>query len=176
MATAQPTCVHDHARRRAVYAPLVLIHDGKLPSRLDFARCTGRRSMGYLKTCTEANLSLTEMSGGVEVRAHRAALIWMRVRWGDPITCITIRMQSAGFAAIEVEDSCYEASAPSHRDRAYYSLELMIASEGMPGGKRSREFLIIARTNAARGEGLDEALRRGEAMHKAARMCCWCCQ
>jgi methylisocitrate lyase len=33
--------------------------------------------------------------------------------------------------------------------------------------RRSREFLIIARTNAARGEGLDEALRRGEAMHRA---------
>ena len=47
-------------------------------------------------------------------------------------------------------------------------LELMVAKvREAVAARRSTEFLVIARTNAVRGAGMDEALRRGEAMKAA---------
>jgi methylisocitrate lyase len=130
--------------------------------------------MGYLKTCTEANLSLTEMvQAGVEVRAASPLPLILdgACGWGDPMHMHhTISMaEAAGFSAIEVEDQLLPKRAHHHIGIEHIvPLELMIAKlKACLAARRSREFLIIARTTAARGEGLDEALRRGEAMHRA---------
>jgi 2-methylisocitrate lyase-like PEP mutase family enzyme len=91
--------------------------------------------------------------------------------WGDPMHMHhTIRMaEAAGFAAIEVEDQLLPKRAHHHIGIEHIiPLDLMLAKvRECLAARRSRDFLIIARTNAARSEGLDEALRRGEAMHKA---------
>ncbi len=159
-----------------VFAPLVLNPlMAKLAEQAGFrALYLGGGSMGYLKTCTEANLSLTEMvQAGVEVRAASALPLILdgACGWGDPMHMHhTITMaEAAGFAAIEVEDQLLPKRAHHHIGIEHIvPLELMVAKvKECLAARRTREFLIIARTNAARSEGIDEALRRGEAMHKA---------
>ena len=159
-----------------VYAPLVLNPVmAMLAEQAGFrALYLGGGSMGYLKTCTEANLSLTEMiQAGVEVRAASPLPLILdgACGWGDPMHMHhTIRMaEAAGFAAIEVEDQLLPKRAHHHIGIEHViPLDLMLAKvRECLAARRTREFLIIARTNAARGEGLDGALRRGEAMHKA---------
>jgi 2-methylisocitrate lyase-like PEP mutase family enzyme len=159
-----------------VYAPLVLNPlMAKLAQQAGFrALYLGGGSMGYLKACTEANLSLTEMvQAGVEVRAASPLPLILdgACGWGDPMHMHhTITMaEAAGFAAIEVEDQLLPKRAHHHIGIEHVvPLELMVAKvKECLAARRSREFLIIARTNAARSVGVDEALRRGEAMHKA---------
>ena len=84
-----------------VYAPLVLNPlMAMLAEQAGFrALYLGGGSMGYLKTCTEANLSLTEMiQAGVEVRAASPLPLILdgACGWGDPMHMHhTIRMAEA---------------------------------------------------------------------------------
>lgn len=134
----------------------------------------GGGSTGYLKCVTEANLNLSEMcQAALDIRTvSRLPLILDGAcGWGDPMHMHrTIGMtEAAGFAAIEIEDQILPKRAHHH-----IGLEHIIPTELMVekiketiAARRSKDFLIIARTNAARGEGLDEALRRADAFRRA---------
>jgi len=76
--------------------------------------------------------------------------------------------EAAGAAAIQLEDQEFPKKCGHTPNRRVISLEdaaqkIRVAAES----RSSRNFLIIARTDARAGLGLDEALRRGEAFAKA---------
>jgi methylisocitrate lyase len=134
----------------------------------------GGGSMGYVKCGTEANLSLTEMvQAGIDIRTVCSLPLILdgACGWGDPMHVNrTIRMsEAAGFSAIEIEDQILPKRAHHH-----IGIEHIIPTDAMVAkireavaSRRDPNFFIIARTNAARMHGIDEALRRGEAYRRA---------
>jgi 2-methylisocitrate lyase-like PEP mutase family enzyme len=132
--------------------------------------------MGYVNCGTEANLSLTQMTqAGAEVMAQSALPLILdgTCGWGDPMHVRhSVRVaEAAGFAAIEIEDQLIPKRAHHHIGIEHLiPRELMVAKvEAAVAARRDDDFLIIARTNAARKatNDMDEALRRGEAFHRA---------
>jgi 2-methylisocitrate lyase-like PEP mutase family enzyme len=164
------------ARDVPVVAPLVLDPiSAKLAESAGFeAMYLGGGSMGYLKTATEANLSLTEMAqAALEIRTASSLPLILdgTCGWGDPMHLHhTIAMsEAAGFAAIEIEDQLLPKRAHHHID-----VEHLIPTELMTqkiaeavAARRDPAFIIVARTNACRTDNLDEALRRAEAYKRA---------
>lgn len=154
-----------------VFAPLALN-----PMMARMAEQAGARALylgggasGYQNVFTEANLTVTEMAhAGLEIGAAcRLPLILDGAcGWGDPMHMHrTIPLaETAGFQAIEIEDQILPKRAHHH-----IGIEHIIPAEEMAAKvreavavRRSRDFLIIARTNATRMHGLDDALRRAE--------------
>ena len=136
----------------------------------------GGGSTGYLKAVTEANLSLTEMAAAaLDIRTvcDLPLILDGACGWGDPMHMDrTIGMsEAAGFAAIEIEDQILPKRAHHHIGIEHLiPTELMVAKiKQSLAARRNSDFVVIARTNAARNPklGLDEALRRGEAFRKA---------
>jgi methylisocitrate lyase len=91
--------------------------------------------------------------------------------WGDPmhISRTIALAQAAGFAAIEIEDQLLPRRVAHH-----VGIEHLVPTEFMVekiraaiAARTDPGFIIVARTNARRIYGLDEALRRGEAFNKA---------
>jgi 2-methylisocitrate lyase-like PEP mutase family enzyme len=134
----------------------------------------GGGPLGYLKCITEANISLPEMVDvGLEIRSACSLPLVLdgTCGWGDPMHLHhTIAMaEAAGFAGIEIEDQPLPKRAHHH-----VGVEHLIPSELMEAkireavrARKNPEFVIIGRTNAARCHSVEEALRRGEAYHKA---------
>ncbi len=134
----------------------------------------GGGAMGYVTCFTEANLTLTEMvQAGLAIRAacDRPLILDAACGWGDPMHLRrTIPMaEEAGFAAIEIEDQILPKRAHHHIGIEHLiDADLMVAKVAEAvAARRSTDFLVIARTNAVRDISMDEALRRGEAMHRA---------
>jgi len=77
--------------------------------------------------------------------------------------------EAAGFAAIEIEDQILPKRAHHHMGIEHMiPLELMAAKvREAAKARRSRDFLIIARTNGVRSSNMDDALRRAEAYRAA---------
>ena len=77
--------------------------------------------------------------------------------------------EAAGFSAIEIEDQILPKRAHHHIGIEHIiPTELMVAKiKEALAARRSRDFIIIARTNAARMHGLDEALSRAQAYKQA---------
>ncbi len=159
-----------------LFAPLVLN-----PMMARMAEQAGARALylgggasGYQSVFTEANLSLTEMAHtGLEIGAAcRLPLILDGAcGWGDPMHMHrTVPLaETAGFQAIEIEDQILPKRAHHH-----IGIEHIIPAEEMAAKvkeavavRRSKDFLIIARTNAIRMYDLDDALRRAELYAKA---------
>lgn len=159
-----------------VFAPLVLNpFMARLAEQAGFsAGYLGGGALGFLTCATEANLSLTQMvQAGVEIRAHSKLSLILdgTCGWGDPVH-VRHSMhlaEAAGFAAIEIEDQILPKRVHHHIGVEHIvPRELMVDKvREAVAARRSRDFLVIARTNAVRVESMDEALRRGEAMHKA---------
>ncbi len=159
-----------------VDAPLVLNPMmAKLAEAAGFkALYLGGGSTGYLKCVTEANLTLTEMcQAALDIKTVSSLPLILdgACGWGDPMHMHrTIGMsETAGFEAIEIEDQILPKRAHHH-----IGIEHVVPTELMcekirecRAARRSPDFLIIARTNATRMHGLDEALRRAEAFRKA---------
>jgi methylisocitrate lyase len=147
----------------------------RLAARAGFrALYLGGGAMGYLKCGTEANLSLTEMcQAGIEIRTacELPLILDGACGWGDPMHVRRTIQQSeaAGFAAIEIEDQVMPKRAHHHIGIEHLiPIELMVDKvKEAVAAKRDPDFVVIARTNACRQTGLDDALRRGEAMRKA---------
>jgi len=134
----------------------------------------GGGAMGYLTTVTEANLSLSDMiqAGlGITSVSTLPLILDGACGWGDPMHMHrTIGMaEAAGFAAIEIEDQILPKRAHHHVGVEHIiPSQLMVAKiEEAVVARRNHEFILIARTNALRTDGLDEALRRGEAYARA---------
>lgn len=134
----------------------------------------GGGALGYVKCSLEANLNLTEVvQAGVEIRAvcGLPLILDAACGFGDPMHVRhTIGMaEAAGFCAIEIEDQVIPKRAHHH-----IGIEHMIPQELMVAkireavrARRDPDFVIIARTNAVRQTGMDDALRRGLAYREA---------
>lgn len=134
----------------------------------------GGGAMGYRTTATEANLTLTEMvQAAIPIRAavDLPLILDGACGWGDPMHLrnTVAQAEAAGFAAIELEDQILPKRAHHHAGLEHcIPTELMVAKiEEAVAARRSRDFLIIARTNIARSDGPDEAVRRCLAFHRA---------
>lgn len=155
----------------AVLAPFVLNPMmARMAERAGFrALYLGGGGAGYAGVFTEANLSVTEMvQAGLDIGAAcRLPLILDGAcGWGDPMHLHrTIALaERAGFQAIEIEDQILPKRAHHH-----IGIEHMIPPEAMAekvreavSVRRSEDFLVIARTNALRSTGMEDALRRCE--------------
>jgi 2-methylisocitrate lyase-like PEP mutase family enzyme len=131
-------------------------------------------SLGWYKCVTEANITLPEMAQvAVDMRAVCELPIILDAGggWGDPMHVHrTIRLtEAAGFQAIEIEDQLLPRRVEHH-----VGIEHLVPTEFMVekikealAARTDPDLLIVARTNARRLYGLDEALRRGEAFKQA---------
>jgi methylisocitrate lyase len=161
---------------RPVTAPLVL---NPLMARLAEAAgfpagYLGGGATGYAKVALEANLNLTEMcQAALDIRAVSSLPLILdgACGYGDPMHMHrTVGMaEAAGFAAIEIEDQLVPKRAHHHVGIEHMiPIELMAAKvREAVAARRSRDFLIVGRTNAVRASDMDDALRRGEAYRKA---------
>ena len=131
-------------------------------------------SLGWLKCVTEANLTLPELAEvGLDMRAVSKIPIVLDGGggWGDPVHVHrTIALtEAAGFAAIEIEDQLLPRRVEHH-----VGIDHLVPTEFMlkkiaeaRAARTDPDLVIIARTNARRVTNLDDAIRRGEAFHKA---------
>ena len=164
------------AEGRPVLAPLVLNPMmARMAERAGFrALYLGGGASGYANVFTEANLTLTEMCrAGLDIGAACALPLILdgACGWGDPMHLHrTVALaERAGFQAIEIEDQILPKRAHHH-----VGVEHTIPAEEMAAKvrkavavRRGRDFLVIARTNAARTHGIEDALRRAERMAEA---------
>jgi methylisocitrate lyase len=131
-------------------------------------------SLGWYKGVTEANITLPEMAQvAVDMRTVCKLPIVLDAGggWGDPVHMHrTIAMtEAAGFAAIEIEDQLLPRRFEHHAGIDHLvPLEFMLKrlAEAL-AARTDPDLVIVARTNAQRVGGLDEAIRRGEAFQKA---------
>jgi methylisocitrate lyase len=131
-------------------------------------------SLGWYKCVTEANITLPEMAQvAVDMRAACKLPIVLDAGggWGDPMHMhrTMALTEAAGFEAIEIEDQLLPRRAEHH-----LGIEHLVPTEFMVervkaavAARTDPDLLVVARTNAIRLGGLDEALRRGEAFKKA---------
>lgn len=134
----------------------------------------GGGMMGYLKTTTEAQLSLTQMvQTGLEIRAASPLPLILdgQCGWGDPMHMrhtLSIA-EAAGFAGIEIEDQVMPKRAHHHINIEHLiPQQLMVEKIKVAvDTRRDPNFIIIGRTNACRSDDLDEALKRAEAYKRA---------
>ncbi len=91
--------------------------------------------------------------------------------WGDPMHVHrTIALtEAAGFSAIEIEDQLLPRRVEHHIGiDNLIDTDLMVAKvKEAIAARTDPNLVIIARTNTRRVHGLDDALRRGEAFHRA---------
>ena len=131
-------------------------------------------SLGWLKCVTEANLTLPELAEvAVDMRAVCRLPIILDAGggWGDPVHMHrTIGLtEAAGFAAIEIEDQLLPRHFEHHVGREnLVTLDLVVKKiEEAVAARTDPNLIIIGRTNARRLHGMDEALRRAEALKRA---------
>jgi 2-methylisocitrate lyase-like PEP mutase family enzyme len=76
--------------------------------------------------------------------------------------------EAAGAAALQIEDQVFPKRCGHTLGRRVVPVEDMVRKIAVAAaGRASPDFLIVARTDARTGHGLDEALRRGEAYARA---------
>src|SRR5437763_70047 len=131
-------------------------------------------SLGWVKCVTEANLTLPELAEvAVDIRAACRLPIILDAGggWGDPAHMHrTIGLtEAAGFAAIELEDQLLPRHFEHHVGvENLVTLDLVVKKiEEAVAARTDPNLIIIGRTNARRLHGLDEALRRAEALKAA---------
>jgi methylisocitrate lyase len=131
-------------------------------------------SLGWYRCHTEANVSLSEMAAlALDLRAACPLPIVLDAGggFGDPMHLHrTIALtQAAGFAAIELEDQHLPRRVEHHVGVDHLvPTELAVAKiKEALAARTDPDLVIIARTNARRVGGLDDALRRCEAFHRA---------
>src|SRR4249920_641973 len=131
-------------------------------------------SLGWLKCVTEANLTLPELAAvALDMRAVCQLPIVLDAGggWGDPVHVHrTIALaEAAGFAAIEIEDQLLPRRVEHHAgvDHLIPTEFFLKKLKEAIAARTDPDLVIIARTNARRAGGIEEAIRRGEAFAKA---------
>lgn len=131
-------------------------------------------SLGWVKCVTEANLTLPEMAEvAVDMRAACKLPIVLDAGggWGDPVHIHrTVALaEAAGFAAIEIEDQLLPRRMEHHVgiDHLVPNEFFLKKLKEALAARTDPDLLIIARTNALRVGGIEEAVRRGETYQKA---------
>ncbi len=90
--------------------------------------------------------------------------------YGGPLNVRhTVRgYERAGVSAIQIEDQEFPKKCGHTPNRRVIALDdMLLKIETAVESRRSDDFLIIARTDARTGYGLDEAIKRGQAFAKA---------
>lgn len=90
--------------------------------------------------------------------------------YGGPLNVRhTVRgYERAGVSAIQIEDQEFPKKCGHTPNRRVIALDdMLLKIETAVESRRSDDFLIIARTDARTGYGLDEAIKRGKAFSKA---------
>src|SRR6187399_1248912 len=131
-------------------------------------------SLGWYKGVTEAGLSLTEMiQVVVDIRTVSKIPVVLDAGggWGDPVHIHrTITMsEAAGVECIEIEDQLLPRRV-EHHIGIDNLVPLKLAADRIREAVAARtdpNLVIVGRTNAVRVEGMDDALRRAEAMKAA---------
>jgi methylisocitrate lyase len=131
-------------------------------------------SLGWYKGVTEAGLSLSEMIQVVlDIRTVCPLPVVLDAGggFGDPMHVHrTIAMaEAAGVQAIEIEDQLLPRRV-EHHVGIDHLVPIGLAADRIREAVAARsgsDLLIIGRSNAVRVGGLDDALRRAEAMKKA---------
>jgi 2-methylisocitrate lyase-like PEP mutase family enzyme len=131
-------------------------------------------SLGWYKCVTEANITLPEMAQiAVDTRAVCKLPIILDAGggWGDPMHIHrTIALtEAAGFAAIEIEDQWLPRRVEHHIgiDNLVDTAVMVDKVKEAVAARADPDLVIIARTNTRRVHGIEDALRRGEAFHRA---------
>lgn len=131
-------------------------------------------SLGWLMGISEANITLNDMiQAGIDIRtvSDLPLILDAAGGWGDPMHMHrTIAMaERAGFSGIEIEDQVLPKRAHHHIDRDYLiPTELMESKiQEAVRAKQDEDFVVIGRTDAAKVQGIDEAMRRAERYKQA---------
>jgi methylisocitrate lyase len=131
-------------------------------------------SLGWIKCGTEASITLPEMAEiALEMRTVSDVPIVLDAGggWGDPAHIHrTIAMtEAAGFDAIEIEDQLLPRRFHHHVGIEHLvPMAFMVSKiEEAVAARKDPDLVIIGRTNSLRVADMDDALRRGEAYHKA---------
>jgi methylisocitrate lyase len=131
-------------------------------------------TLGWVKCVTEANLALAEMADvAVDMRAACKLPIVLDAGggWGDPVHVHrTIALaEAAGFQAIEIEDQLLPRRVEHHVGIDHLvPTEFFVAKlKEALAARTDPDLVIVARTNARRAGGLDEAIRRSVAFAEA---------
>lgn len=134
----------------------------------------GGGALGYVKCCLEANLNVTELvQAGVEIRAASKLPLILdgACGFGDPMHMHhTISMvEAAGFCAIEIEDQILPKRAHHHMGIEHMVPQALMSAKVREAvrARRNPDFVIVARTNAVRQTGVDDAISRGLAYREA---------
>ncbi len=134
----------------------------------------GGGGLGYARGVSEALLTATELAEATRAITERvdvAVVVDGGVGFGDALHMDrTIRMiEGAGARAIEIEDQIAPKRAHHHK-----GIEHLIPADEMAGkiraaagARRDDGFVIIARCNAIRHEGVERALERAAAYVEA---------
>jgi 2-methylisocitrate lyase-like PEP mutase family enzyme len=131
-------------------------------------------SLGWYKGITEAGLSLSEMiQVVVDIRTVCRIPVVLDAGggWGDPVHIHrTVTMsEAAGVECVEIEDQLLPRRV-EHHVGIDNLVPLKLAADRIREAVAARtdsNLLIVGRTNAVRVDGMDDALRRAEAMKKA---------
>jgi methylisocitrate lyase len=131
-------------------------------------------SLGWYKGVTEAGLSLTEMvQVAVDIRTVCPIPIVLDAGagWGDPVHMHrTVAMsEAAGIQCIEIEDQLLPRRVEHHIGIDNLVTPQLAADRirEAVAARTNPDTVIVGRTNAIRVDGMDDALRRAEAMKKA---------
>ena len=131
-------------------------------------------SLGWLKCVTEANISVHEMAQlALDMKSVSPLPLILDAGggWGDPVHMHRTMMisEAAGYEALEVEDQYLPRRVHHHIGiERLIEPELMVQKiNELKAARTNPKTLIIARTNALRLTGMDDALRRAEIFHKA---------
>jgi methylisocitrate lyase len=131
-------------------------------------------SLGWYKGVTEAGLSLTEMiQTALDIRTVCKLPLVLDAGggFGDPVHVHrTVAMsEAAGVQCIEIEDQLLPRRVEHHAGIDHL-VPIGLAADRIREAVAARndpDLLIVGRTNAVRVGGMDDALRRAEAMKKA---------
>jgi methylisocitrate lyase len=131
-------------------------------------------SLGWYKGVTEAGLSLSEMiQVVVDIRTVSKIPVVLDAGggWGDPVhihRAVTMS-EATGVECVEIEDQLLPRRV-EHHVGIDNLVPLKLAADRIREAVAARtdpNLLIVGRTNAVRVEGMDDALRRAEAMKQA---------
>jgi methylisocitrate lyase len=131
-------------------------------------------SLGWYKGVTEAGLSLTEMvQVALDIRTVCPIPVVLDAGggWGDPVHMHrTVAMsEAAGIQCIEIEDQLLPRRVEHHVGIDNLVTPQLAADRirEAVAARTNPDTIIVGRTNAIRVDGMDDALRRAEAMKKA---------
>jgi 2-methylisocitrate lyase-like PEP mutase family enzyme len=131
-------------------------------------------ALGYSLAVSEALLSVSELAAAVSAIAKRSGLPLVAdigVGFGDPVhvSRAVWELESAGAAAVEVEDQVAPKRVSHHRgiEHLIPTAEMVAKIDVAVATRQDPDLLVIARTGAVRHEGFDAALERGRAFFEA---------